>query len=60
MFGVIDMDECAINTTICDEFPNTVCNNTVGSYKCDCKSGFYILENDDEDECIGKKKLFQE
>lgn len=47
-----DIDECAVNggTGDCQQ----VCTNSVGSYKCGCRSGFQ-LKNDrycvDIDEC---------
>lgn len=36
----IDINECKLNSTIsnCDE--NADCINTMGSYECQCKSGF--------------------
>ena len=57
---VIDLDEC--------QFPdacgaNHVCNNTVGSYRCECPIGF-VADSGSQDPlspvCIGKKygKLF--
>ena len=30
----LDLDECALNTTECDE--HAYCNNTIGSYTCHC------------------------
>ena len=34
----IDFDECAEGTHNCPG--NSTCNNTVGSFKCDCNPGF--------------------
>ena len=33
-----DVDECTLNTDNCDI--NAECTNTVGSFECDCNSGF--------------------
>uniref|UniRef100_A0A1I7W648 EGF-like domain-containing protein n=1 Tax=Heterorhabditis bacteriophora TaxID=37862 RepID=A0A1I7W648_HETBA len=54
----LDVDECISNSEICG--PNSVCTNTLGSYTCDCLSGyqksimgdnFYNDRCEDEDEC---------
>ena len=34
-----DVDECKLGTHTCGEHAN--CINTVGSFKCTCKVGFY-------------------
>ncbi|CAH3173849.1 unnamed protein product, partial [Porites lobata] len=34
-----EIDECISNYHRCD--PNAACQNTVGSYICTCKAGFY-------------------
>ena len=51
-----DIDECQIGSHLCD---STICNNTIGSYECDCNSGFTILTTAkgtkrciDQDECL--------
>eukprot|EP00388_Colpodella_angusta_P014247 GDKJ01035633.1.p1 GENE.GDKJ01035633.1~~GDKJ01035633.1.p1 ORF type:complete len:667 (+),score=104.25 GDKJ01035633.1:166-2166(+) len=36
--GCIDIDECASGIHSCD--PDERCTNTIGGYKCSCKSGF--------------------
>ncbi|XP_053372749.1 uncharacterized protein LOC123561027 [Mercenaria mercenaria] len=46
-----DINECLI-TNVCED-ANKICSNTIGSYKCACRSG-YKLENGiciDNDEC---------
>ena len=35
-FRSIDLDECAVNKTGCDQ----VCTNTQGSYQCSCNPGY--------------------
>ena len=46
-FVVSDIDECEDGTHNCDV--NAVCINTLGSYNCTCKDGFY----GDGINCIG-------
>ena len=43
----IDVDECKLNTSRCDQ----ICNNTAGSYTCSCNEGF-LLHNDGYN-CVG-------
>ena len=43
----VDINEC-MDSNICDQY----CNNTEGSYYCDCKSGYYLLN--DNKTCEGK------
>ena len=38
---IIDIDECQENTHLC----NQTCNNTVGSYTCQCQEGFRLDNN---------------
>lgn len=35
----LDIDECLDGTAECDE--HAICKNTMGSYECDCKEGFF-------------------
>jgi len=35
-----DVDECATQEDPCGADGNSVCNNTHGSYYCQCKDGF--------------------
>ena len=35
---IIDIDECTLGTQGCST--NAICENTIGSYTCTCKSGF--------------------
>ena len=34
----LDLDECTTGSHSCDV--NSVCQNTVGSYKCSCNAGY--------------------
>ena len=45
---VTDFDECAVGNGGCEE----KCNNTVGSFYCECLEGFEIAS--DGKTCIGK------
>ena len=36
----VDINECEMMTDLCDNVMVAVCTNTIGSYECDCKSGF--------------------
>lgn len=38
IFIIVDIDECAIKQPCNSQ--NAICKNTVGSYKCVCKTGF--------------------
>ena len=42
MLAYVDDDECSRNNGGCEQ----TCNNTVGSYTCECLKG-YILDDDD-------------
>lgn len=33
-----DIDECQVDNGTCQE----VCNNTLGSFECDCRAGFTL------------------
>ena len=39
LFFKIDVDECTASSPMCHE--NAFCNNTLGSYNCTCKPGYY-------------------
>ena len=43
----LDIDECAMNSTLCDQ----MCVNTFGSYMCTCHSGFRL--NNISNQCEG-------
>ena len=47
---VTDIDECNI-PMFCVESDNRICNNTIGSYKCNCKDGYQ--ENKTSNSCEG-------
>ena len=55
LFACADIDECQDKSHDC----NHICNNTVGSYVCDCKPGFVLHGGGrhciDVDECAAKK-----
>ena len=38
LFSFVDIDECAVNNSNCEE----MCNNTLGSFVCDCRAGFAL------------------
>jgi len=44
-----DIDECAANNGGCDT--NAICSNTIGSYFCHCKPGYYWSGTN----CIGER-----
>lgn len=48
----MDKDECIMNEDNCNT--DSICSNTVGSFLCTCKPGFYEREGacHDIDECI--------
>ena len=46
---IIDVNECDLNTHDCDE--HATCNNTIGSYECECNTGY----SGDGNECTGIK-----
>ena len=52
---VVDSDECQASDA-CGA--NQICNNTVGSYRCECLNGF-VADSGAQDPlspfCIGKK-----
>uniref|UniRef100_A0A8C1UYD8 Uncharacterized protein n=1 Tax=Cyprinus carpio TaxID=7962 RepID=A0A8C1UYD8_CYPCA len=41
-FFYVDVDECFEIPDVCG--PNSVCNNTVGSHNCSCKSGYNVTD----------------
>ena len=51
----VDLDEC-LSQDACGA--NHVCNNTIGSYRCECENGF-VADSGAQDPlnavCIGKK-----
>ena len=36
----VDIDECGEKNELCTDKINTECVNTIGSFNCDCVSGF--------------------
>ena len=44
----LDVDECDLDTDVCHA--NATCNNTIGSYTCDCNIGY----TGDGFNCTGK------
>ena len=49
VFAFSDINECLEGTDECQQ----VCNNTIGSYLCDCRIGYAL--NDDGRTCSGTK-----
>ena len=45
-----DVDECTASAPICDA--HAFCNNSIGSYNCTCKPGYF----GDGKTCKGEKK----
>ena len=50
-FKTLDVDECSVDSTPCDE--NADCANSEGSYRCTCKQGF----TGDGTVCEGKSNI---
>ena len=48
----LDQDECEVGNGGCEQ----LCNNTIGSFYCDCVSG-YILDTDSGKMCNGMISL---
>ncbi|MDQ2646448.1 MAG: calcium-binding EGF-like domain-containing protein [Myxococcota bacterium] len=63
-FECDDVDECTLKMDNCDEFPDVVCHNLVGSFECvdatpdecktsdDCKVGFDCLDTGTSLQCV--------
>lgn len=49
---ITDIDECTVDFPPCHE--NATCNNLIGSFECDCNSGF---SGDGINDCNGKKNM---
>jgi len=43
-----DVNECATNNGGCED----TCNNTIGSYNCQCRAGFRLADNGRD--CVGQ------
>ena len=39
----VDVDECAQNASLCER-GSSICVNEVGGYRCDCKEGYQVGE----------------
>ena len=50
MYSFLDLDECTLHKDICHK--NADCVNVIGSYKCQCVTGF----NGNGFNCTGKHK----
>ena len=51
---VTDIDECSENSNICGK--NMICNNEMGSYKCECMPGFEPKLNGSVKICVDKNE----
>ena len=49
---VIDIDECFLNSTLCDQ----LCINTDGGYFCSCRSGYQLIAGSSQ--CEGNTLKF--
>ena len=47
--SLTDIDECTLNTDDCDQ----LCVNDIGSYHCECYSGYFRDNN--LSSCVGKR-----
>ena len=57
MYSCIDIDECkSLNN--CTEEKNQECHNTIGSYRCECLSGFRLDTTKADNSCIGNPSKF--
>ena len=50
----LDVNECETLNGGCDH----QCNNTVGSFNCNCRKGFFLYGNGKT--CIGKFEIYKE
>lgn len=50
LFLIIDINECRTNSSICHSLAN--CNNTLGSYICQCRNGYTL--GYDQFTCVGE------
>ena len=50
-----DTDECSVSNGGCDSSVNGDCENTDGSYKCTCNTGYQL--GTDQHTCIGMSLL---
>lgn len=48
-----DVDECSVNDAVCGHKTGSKCTNTIGSYACPCRPGYYDMDEN----CFGMHQM---